>query len=563
LLVLLTFRLMLQLAMECSITYLPIVNIASLIYLESNAHPHAVPTETYVLVVFDAVVELTMLGWIFFSCVKARKFLASLEYLRYSSKVTGFHFFAKNLVSFQIFSNTILLVTVLGQSIGGPLVLINSAGHLSLSGLTDSTMFKFYFAVYVCIQAYCALPADTKGLFNFQHDPITDEDLRFIYQVPEFYNGGVLSVHPNQFSFSTTVQLLNWAWAVYWHGKNGLEDAQMLELNTTPIEVKSYIANPETDTHCYLCAGNDRIIVAFKGTKSMTNVQTDLDFASLRAVDVFPNLNFDVEVTVDVVEGVVFARVHRGFATAYLSIAKEVIERIMEEYEKAPRPIFFTGHSLGGALATICALDFALQYPELRSNIAATTFGSPRVGNNAFADLYSHHVQTTWRIANAGDVVTVVPPSTQGYKHVGRLVLCLPAGEIILEPGTLERRIFHKKVVKPAFHRLGCYHLAMKSYLMIYHPGTVDHASFWDWSVPLDVERLYDGAFQKAVNMRKSDRGPSNLKIPSTEVEVDYNRSTEVGSDLMGAELGEEARVAMGPDDAGGTEFPHAPTETV
>jgi len=67
----------------------------------------------------------------------------------------------------------------------------------------------------------------------------------------------------------------------------------------------------------------------------------------------------------------------------------------------------FLGHSLGGAIAQICALRF--QKPVI-------TLGSPRVGNKRFA---SHIKDKHTRIKGRGDWVTHVPPWWFGYKHGG------------------------------------------------------------------------------------------------------------------------------------------------
>ena len=47
--------------------------------------------------------------------------------------------------------------------------------------------------------------------------------------------------------------------------------------------------------------------------------------------------------------------------------------------------IYVTGHSLGGAIATICAFDLATRGLNLRGVV---TFGSPRLGNSEFETLY-------------------------------------------------------------------------------------------------------------------------------------------------------------------------------
>jgi len=398
-----------------------------------------------------------------------------------------------------------------------PLIVLNATGTLSLVGVSEASIFKAYFATYVLVLAYAYLPADTRGLFKFRHEKLHDEDMRFIYQVPEFRDENRMVIRPNELSISTTIKLLNFSWAVYWHGPNGLEDAEMLELNNSSIEVKQYISSDETDTHCYFCSGDDRIVVAFKGTKSMTNVHTDLDFASVPVSNALHSLDGGLQAVTSAVgrilgahvEGTLgelckLARVHRGFGAAYTSISKQVLSAIIEEYERDPRPIFFTGHSLGGALATLCALDFALRNPALQSDIAVTTFGSPRVGNRAFREMYDMYVKTTWRVANAGDVVTQIPKTP--YRHVGRLVLCLPSGELLVDPDFVEKLVFHStSEMKPVFHKLACYHQSLKSYLLVYHAKMVGSAGFWDWEIPDEVERLYEVTTRKAFQLNSED----------------------------------------------------------
>ena len=67
-----------------------------------------------------------------------------------------------------------------------------------------------------------------------------------------------------------------------------------------------------------------------------------------------------------------------------------------------PRPIaslVIAGHSLGGALATLLALDVAAN-TALGNNLKAWTFASPRTGDPSFADTYNQVVPNTVRIAN-------------------------------------------------------------------------------------------------------------------------------------------------------------------
>jgi predicted lipase len=58
-----------------------------------------------------------------------------------------------------------------------------------------------------------------------------------------------------------------------------------------------------------------------------------------------------------------------------------------------------SGHSLGGALATLAAYDLQLEF-GFGSNLHCYTFGAPRTGNHAFAAESSHLVPETWHIIN-------------------------------------------------------------------------------------------------------------------------------------------------------------------
>lgn len=81
-----------------------------------------------------------------------------------------------------------------------------------------------------------------------------------------------------------------------------------------------------------------------------------------------------------------------------------------------------TGHSLGGALATMAAMDIRLDFPMIPlDKITFYTFGSPRTGNRAFTDfLFSLFPNGgNQRVTHFNDSVPHVPPYDLGYSHVG------------------------------------------------------------------------------------------------------------------------------------------------
>ncbi len=110
--------------------------------------------------------------------------------------------------------------------------------------------------------------------------------------------------------------------------------------------------------------------------------------------------------------GETFGRVHRGF--------KREVDDLWPALEEAlaanTRTIWFTGHSLGGAMATICAGRCLLSH--IKSEPAGLfTFGSPRVGDKQ----YIHYTNIPhFRWVNNNDIVARIPPFWLGYHHSGQ-----------------------------------------------------------------------------------------------------------------------------------------------
>ncbi|HXX18854.1 MAG TPA: hypothetical protein VEJ46_05590 [Candidatus Acidoferrum sp.] len=75
------------------------------------------------------------------------------------------------------------------------------------------------------------------------------------------------------------------------------------------------------------------------------------------------------------------------------------------------------GHSLGGALATLLALDLAANASAPFNTPATYTYASPKVGDPGFVTIYDHVVPSTVRIANRMDLVPKLPLPPL-YDHV-------------------------------------------------------------------------------------------------------------------------------------------------
>jgi triacylglycerol lipase len=97
--------------------------------------------------------------------------------------------------------------------------------------------------------------------------------------------------------------------------------------------------------------------------------------------------------------------VHSGFRNQLDALWDE----IEKELAKLTCPVFYAGHSLGAAMATLAA---ARRPPQ-----AVYAFGCPLVGNSAFARQTAR--LSIHRVVDGSDIITVVPPSKFGFVHTG------------------------------------------------------------------------------------------------------------------------------------------------
>ena len=178
------------------------------------------------------------------------------------------------------------------------------------------------------------------------------------------------------------------------------------------------ITNTETGTECFVAATKEFIVISFRGTElSFKDWMTDFQF-----------LHTDGPLG----EG------HSGFIKAYRSVADELEEaikycryrtkkRIPNGYgemkdlfnKQHPQSIWLTGHSLGGALASVAA---AHRVERCLPVDGVYTFGSPRVFEWDTAIKYDQSAgDRTFRFVNNVDIVTRLPKRLMNYRHIGSL----------------------------------------------------------------------------------------------------------------------------------------------
>lgn len=104
-------------------------------------------------------------------------------------------------------------------------------------------------------------------------------------------------------------------------------------------------------------------------------------------------------------------KVHKGFKTEVDDLWPMLETALMDNTQ----PLWFCGHSLGGAMATICAGRCFLSHINSMPQ-QLFTYGSPRVGNKQYI---SYVTLDHFRFVNNNDIVTRVPPPFLGYRHCG------------------------------------------------------------------------------------------------------------------------------------------------
>lgn len=144
----------------------------------------------------------------------------------------------------------------------------------------------------------------------------------------------------------------------------------------------------------------DTMTIVFRGTDSFGDVIHDLQFFKKE----IPYGNTSSKI-----------RVHTGFLHMYKS--RGVRDRIHSHMSDRIRQVFVAGHSLGAALAVLCAVDLQYNFPWC--DFEVYLYGCPRVGNRAFADSYNKRLFKTLRVENGNDIVTKLPFAWMGYRHVG------------------------------------------------------------------------------------------------------------------------------------------------
>lgn len=160
-----------------------------------------------------------------------------------------------------------------------------------------------------------------------------------------------------------------------------------------------------------------KVYIAFEGT--------DVDVPP----DIWANLNaFFTDF--ELLEG----QVHQGYYNKvfgtwlYTSLAW-VVDYVFLVYGEGMDQLIITGHSQGGALATLFGVYVALEWPD--RVVSVYNLGTPRVGDEVFKQAVRRDVPNLaiFRLVFEEDAVPRLPPRMMGYRHPGHLLHIQGTGE--------------------------------------------------------------------------------------------------------------------------------------
>ena len=176
------------------------------------------------------------------------------------------------------------------------------------------------------------------------------------------------------------------------------------------------------NTQAFVCENAGSIVLAFRGSELPTGVDGFKDWLLTNARNflVLP----EGRIGTDFAAAGVGARFHRGFMEALSEIWEPLVSAVEAALQRKERPIWITGHSLGGAVALLAAWRLHQKFISIHRIV---TFGAPMIGNNAAALAFQREFGgRIIRYVDHSDMVPRLPTMSllsNEYDHVQREII--------------------------------------------------------------------------------------------------------------------------------------------
>jgi hypothetical protein len=354
---------------------LPFESFASFLSLISSNPAKKTSIAQAVAVSVLTVIEIVLLFGVVRSYFRTTIFLASSDLNEFRTESIHSRFFGASSARLLI---PCLVIAALdyGYPSRESDIFRSQTGFLLLSPPIFSSAVALLLFSFVARQAYVNLPSTADDIFNkmkpgnyyLQHpkqfdqfseaptDSISSNSGRSNRKLLTYTatdrrdrDRGLPTVDPQCFSLESAVLLFNFAWLVYTHGTAGFSPAKPSDFGKPEYRVSKHIKDEELDVHAVIVDGEDRLVIAFKGSNSVANAAIDKDVRLTSASHAFRNKKipggkfmpgFGLHGKASDWRG---CKMHRGYAKAYSRVRSEIMEEVQRLFDKKCRPIYVSG----------------------------------------------------------------------------------------------------------------------------------------------------------------------------------------------------------------------------
>jgi hypothetical protein len=210
-----------------------------------------------------------------------------------------------------------------------------------------------------------------------------------------------------QFRFDECVLAFNFSWMTYLSDDvitRALNDDTQRKFSARHIwHVPAY------DLVALTAVSREMLVVSFRGSVSVTNMRLNLRTSQARQSPL-SDPSWLHGKWKPPAWGSKRPLIHRGFENAYATLRSDILSDVKAALaDNRNFRVFLCGHSLGGALATLCAFDCRVMLHIPEGRVSLFTFGSPRVGNPSFSRRFAAVGIDSWRICNHSDIIANNP----------------------------------------------------------------------------------------------------------------------------------------------------------